>query len=67
MISVQVDISAGQVESALVALGDGYRDGISFNDIVVWAAERIGEPSMIKELIGRLGDTYTYLEETFGD
>jgi len=67
VISIQIDIDAHQVENALVDLGSGTRDGVRFIDLVVWSAERIGDPALVKDLIGKLGDTYTYLEGTFGD
>lgn len=65
MISIQIDISKDQIEDALVDLGEWVDD--SFIALIVSAVERIGDPSIAKNLIGRLGDTYTYLEETFGD
>ena len=62
MISIQIDISAAEVEDALV-----FTNPEGFVEMVVSAVERIGDPKLAKDLIGKLGDTYAYLEETFGD
>jgi len=65
MISIQIEITKDQIEDALVDLGM-WADG-DFLSLIVSTVERIGDPSIAKDLIGKLGDTYTYLEETFGD
>lgn len=65
MISIQIDIDRYQMEDALVDLAT-WADS-DFLSLIAGAVERIGDPSIAKDLIGKLGDTYTYLEETFGD
>lgn len=64
MISIQIDITKDQIEDAIVDMCD-YTDEIA--DLFISVIERVGSPRLAKSLIGKLGDTYTYLEETFGD
>lgn len=62
MIYVELEIGKDQVEDALV-------DMIEYDlvRLIRSVMERVGDASLVKELIGELGDTYTYLEETFGE
>lgn len=62
MIYVELEIGKDQVEDALV-------DMIEYDlvRLIKSVMERVGDASLVKELIGELGDTYTYLEETFGE
>lgn len=62
---MQIDISKDQIEDALVDLGT-WADS-DFLSLIVSTVERIGDPSVARTLIGKTGDTYTYLEEAFGD
>lgn len=65
MISIQIDVDEYQVETAMVDVAN--EDGDALVDLVLAVVERVGSPRLVKSLIGKLGDTYTYLEETFGD
>lgn len=65
MITVQLDINAYQVETAMV--DTALVDPEALNDLILAVFERIGDPKLVKSLIGKLGDAYTYLEETFGN
>ena len=62
MISIQIDIDREQVEEAMM---DMTSDDLV--EMIVSVMERVGAPRLVKSLIGELGNTYTYLEETFGD
>lgn len=62
MISIQIDIDQQQIEDALLDLNSD-----DLVELIVGVMERVGAPRLVKSLIGELGDTYTYLEETFGD
>ena len=62
MISIQIDIDRERVEEAMM---DMTSDDLV--ETVVSVMERVGAPRLVKSLIGKLGDTYTYLEETFGE
>jgi hypothetical protein len=62
MISIQIDVDREQVEEAMM---DMTSDDLV--EMIVSVMERVGAPRLVKSLIGELGDTYAYLEETFGD
>lgn len=62
MIYVELEITKDQVEEALVEMIE-----YDLVRLIKSVMERVGDASLVKELIGELGDTYTYLEETFGD
>jgi len=64
VINIQIDIDREQVEDALVDLGT-WAD-TDFIALIVSTVERVGDPSIAKSLIDRLGDTHAYLEEVFG-
>jgi hypothetical protein len=66
VISIQIDIGKDQVENAMLDLYE-YGENDELLDLIVSVVERTGDLSIAKNLIGKLGDTYTYLEETFGD
>ena len=62
MISIQLDVGQDEVEDAMVDMGAD-----ELVEMIVSVMERVGAPRLVKSLIGELGDTYTYLEETFGE
>lgn len=62
MISIEVSVSRDDIEGAMV---DMNADDLA--DMIVSVVERYGAPRFTKSLIGMLGDTYTYLEETFSE
>lgn len=62
MISIQIDIDPQKIEDALLDLNSD-----ELVDLIDGVMERIGAPRLVKSLIGKLGETYTYLEETFDD
>ena len=62
MISIQLDVGQDEIEDAMVDMGEDELVGM-----IVSVMERFGVPRVVKSLIGQLGDTYTYLEETFGE
>jgi hypothetical protein len=65
VISIQIDISTDQVEDALVDLAT-WADS-DFLSLIAGVVERIGDPEIAKDLIGKLGDTYTYLKDVFDE
>lgn len=66
MISVQVNIDRQQIEDSIVDTL-GFADHDDLLDLIVSVMERVGSPVAVKDLIGMLGYTYAYLEETFGE
>lgn len=65
MIYAQLKINQTEVEDALVDVGEDEPSRLI--ELITAVVEKIQSPELIKELIGKLGDTYTYLEETFGE
>lgn len=65
MIHAQLKINQTEVEDALVDVGEDEPSRLI--ELITAVVEQIQSPELIKELIGKLGDAYTYLEETFGD
>ena len=66
MISVQIDITREQIEDAMA---DMFESGApeELLGMIISVIEQTGSPHFAKSLIGLLGDTYTQLEETFGE
>lgn len=65
MISIQIDIDQDQVHGALTDMG--YNNGADLVEFVVGVVEFVGDPSIAEALIGRLNETYIYLQEAFGE
>jgi hypothetical protein len=62
MISIELTVDQNEIESAMIDMHDD-----DLIDMIVSVVERSGSSELTKTLIGKLGDTYTYLEETLGD
>jgi len=62
MISIELTVDQNEIESAMIDMHDD-----DLIDMIVSVVERSGSSELTKTLIGKLGNTYTYLEETLGD
>jgi len=62
MISIELTVDQNEIESAMIDMHDD-----DLIDMIVSVVERSGSSELTKTLIGKLGNTYTYLEETFGE
>lgn len=62
MINIEIEVNKDMIEDALVDMIES-----DFALLVVSVVERMGDRDLIKELIGRLGESYEYISKTFYD